>query len=132
MGEAEDQVPDYLPGSVAPKVTNSAIYDQLVASEGNVSHAANALGVSRTWLARKIDKNVTLTAMLLDRREEIIDIAEQNVFADVRKNDPTANRFVLQSLGKERGWATGVAGIGKGGEIVVVINRLAEGPKDGA
>jgi hypothetical protein len=128
----ENQPEDYLEGSEATKVTASMIYDQLVASEGNISHAATALKVSRSWLKAKIDGNVTLTAMMLDRRDAVIDQAETNVFADVMKNDPTANRFVLQTIGKERGWASGVGGQGKNGEIVVQINRLSEGTPDGA
>jgi hypothetical protein len=130
----DDAPEDYLPGSAAPKLSNSDVYEQLVASEGNVSHAAKQLGVSRTWLQNKIDRNVVLAAMMNDRREGIVDQAEQNVFADVLKNDPTANRFVLQTIGKHRGWASGVAGIGKGGEIVVQINKLAQPgePTDGA
>jgi hypothetical protein len=121
---------DYLEGSKATTVTASDIYEALVESEGNISRAAAKLGVSRSWVQKKIDTNVTLLAMLQDRREAVVDQAETNVFADVYKNDPTANRFVLQSIGKERGWSSGVGGTGKNGEIVVVINKL--GTPDGA
>lgn len=131
MSEAASPDQDYLEASKAHSVTASMIYDQLVASEGNMSHAASALGVSRQWLQTKVNNNVTLTAMMMDRREAIVDQAEQNVFADVLKNDPTANRFVLQSIGKARGWSSGVGGEGKNGEIVVVINKLS-GETDGA
>lgn len=129
MGVEESGQEDYLANSQATKVTASDIYEQLVKSEGNMTHAASALGVSRSWLQQKIAGNVTLTAMMQDRREAVVDQAETNVFADVMKNDPTANRFVLQTIGKSRGWSSGVAGSGKDGEIVVVINKLSEEPK---
>ncbi len=132
MGEVvqNNDEQDYLEGSKATTVTASDIYEALVESEGNISRAAAKLGVSRSWVQKKIDTNVTLLAMLQDRREAVVDQAETNVFADVYKNDPTANRFVLQSIGKERGWSSGVGGTGKNGEIVVVINKL--GTPDGA
>jgi hypothetical protein len=128
---AENQDDDYLPGSQHAKVSDADIYEQLAASDGNQSKAARELGVSRRYLHGRIEKSATLVALLQDMQEEILDTAENNVFADVRKNDPTANRFVLSTLGKSRGWSQGVAGSGKDGEIVVQINRLSEKP-DGA
>lgn len=125
MGEQHDLEPDYLPGSQDQKVTDGDIYEQLIASKGNKTHAAKELGMSRRRLAERVDRSVVLTAMTQDQVEEILDKAEENVYADVNKNDPTANRFVLSTRGKERGWAAGVAGLGKGGEIVVQINKLS-------
>jgi hypothetical protein len=124
-GDNTDQEPDYLPGSQDPKVTDGEIYEQLIASDGNKAHAARELHMSRSRLSARIDRSVVLTSLLNDMVEGIVDQAEQNVYADVRKNDATANRFVLTTRGKSRGWASGVEGTGKGGEIVVQINRLA-------
>jgi hypothetical protein len=121
---------DYLPGSKDAEVTDADIYQALVASEGNISEAARALCISRTRCKQRVDKNIVLTALLLDMTEEIVDIAAGNIFRDVRANDPTMNRFVAQTLGKERGFSTGVAGMGKNGEIVVQINRLSETKED--
>lgn len=121
----EELPPDYMPGSQDQKVTDGDIYEQLLASEGNKSHAARALGISRRRIGERIDRSPALTALCQDVVEEVLDQAETNVYADVRKNDATANRFVLATRGKERGWSSGVAGTGKNGEIVVQINRLA-------
>lgn len=121
---------DYLPGSNDKSVTDAQIYETLIAEDGNISATARQLGMSRTRCKQRIDKSVVLTALLMDATEEIVDIAQGNVFRDVRANDPTANRFVLQTLGKERGFSTGVAGMGKNGEIVVQINRLSEAKDD--
>jgi hypothetical protein len=117
---------DYIPGSQAPKIDNAAVYSQLEASAGNISSAARELGVSRRWLQGRIDKVPALNALVQDYREEIVDIAQDNVFADVRRNDPTANRFVLQTLGRSRGFGNVVEGNGKNGEIVVNIVRLSD------
>lgn len=127
-----EQPDDWMPDTKAATVTNSAIYEQLIKSDGNMSFAARELGVSRAWLAERVARNVTLSAMMQDQVAEIVDIAQANTFADVRKNDPVANRFVLQTLGKDRGFSTGVVGSGKNGEIVVVINKLSGEPSDGA
>lgn len=118
--------PDYMPGSQDPKVTDEQIYDQIGASEGNKAHMARELRMSRSRLSQRIDRSAVLTARLLDFREDLVDHAEQNVFAGVRRGDATDSRFVLQTLGKSRGWAQGVGGEGKGGEIVVTINKLSE------
>lgn len=127
MGEASDFEPDYLPGSQDQKVTDAEIYEMLIQQDGNISATARALVMSRRRCKERIDRSPVLTALLIDSTEEIVDIAAGNVFADVRKNDPTANRFVLSTIGKERGFSTGVAGTGKNGEIVVQINRLSDG-----
>lgn len=124
-GDEPQQSPDYLPGSLDQKVNDGQIYDELVKQKGNKAATARMLGISRRRIAERIDRSVVLTALCQDMVEEILDTAEDNVYADVLKNDPTANRFVLSTRGKERGWASGVAGQGKGGEIVVQINRLA-------
>ncbi len=126
MGEvAKSDTEDYLPHSNDPRVTDAQIYEALIATEGNKSKAARDLGMSRKRLVERAERIPALVALMEDLREDILDTAEDNVFADVRKNDPTANRFVLSTLGKTRGWSQGVAGSGKDGEIVVQINRLA-------
>lgn len=106
-------------------VTLGEIYEQLIASRGNLTDCARELGVSRTRLKVRIEGNPTLVATLEELTEGVLDKAEQNVFDGVMRGDAADSRFVLQTKGKERGWAQGVAGTGKNGEIVVQINRLA-------
>lgn len=120
---------DYIPDSAANMVDDGMIYEALVAQSGNIGATARFLRVSRRWLKSRIDRKAPLISLLQDMRETVIDQAEVNVFNDVIKNDPTANRFVLSTIGKERGYSSGVAGSGKNGEIVIQINKLAPEPE---
>lgn len=112
-------------GANTPKVEMSAIFDALREHRGNISKTAAELGVARNYIKRRIDGSVDLQVFLDDIRESLVDRAEDNVFADVEKNDPGASRFVLATLGKTRGWAQGVAGLGKDGAITVEVRNFA-------
>jgi superfamily I DNA and RNA helicase len=127
MGD-ENHDSDYLPDSHDRAVSDEEIYKALIEQDGNMSAVGRALKISRTRVAQRIDRSVVLTALRQDLIEDVVDTAEQNVYRDVRNGDATANRFVLGTLGKTRGWAQGVAGTGKDGEIVVQINRLSDKP----
>lgn len=130
MGEAElIQEADYLEDSEATKVTDADVYRELIAQSGNIGATARTLRVSRQWLKGRIERKAALVSILQDMRETVIDQAEVNVFNDVLKNDPTANRFVLTTIGKDRGYSSGVSGSGKNGEIVIQINKLADIPE---
>lgn len=110
-----------------PSITAAQIADALEASEGNVSMAARGLGIPRNVLHNRIQMNPELVTLLQDMREDVIDTAEQNQFARAKSgSDPHAERFILQTIGKDRGYSTSVAGSGKDGEIVVSIKRFGE------
>lgn len=78
----------------------------LTASSGNITKAARDLGINRGNLKKRIDTHPELQALLMDLRDEIVDIAEDNIYKDVRDGDSGASRFVLSTLGKDRGWVT--------------------------
>lgn len=110
-------------------VSKADCYDAIKEADGNLSAAARELGISRNRLKTIVDGNITLAALVADLNEEIVDVAEENHRARVRKgDDPTAERFILQTLGKGRGYSMGVAGTGKDGEIIVKIQKLGEAP----
>lgn len=112
-------------------VTDGQIYTMLIEQKGNISATARELSVRRSTLKERIDKSAPLVALLNDMREGAVDQAEQNQFSDVEKGDGPASRFLLTTLGKDRGYTAGVSGNGKGGEIVVQIKSFSENP-DGA
>lgn len=101
-------------------------YAALIAANGNVAAASRVLGVTRTKLQTLIDRTPAFVALVAELRDEIIDHAEDNIYADVKRGDQTASRFVVQTIGKSRGWSTGVVGTGKDGSIVVEVRKLAE------
>ena len=111
-----------------PKVTNADIWEALEQSEGNIGVAARALGLSRTRLQERIDRNPDLITLLSDMREEVVDVAETNTLKRAKSGaDPIAEKFVLQTLGKRRGWNTAAGGMNGSGDITVTITKFAEG-----
>lgn len=99
------------------------IYNAIVDEHGNLGAVAETLGVSRSALKTRVDASPLLTTLMNDYRESIVDTAEQNVFLDVKKGDPQACRFVLGTLGKERGYSTKVET--NNAPIEVVVRNVA-------
>lgn len=108
------------------QINLGAIYHALLEADCNISKAARALEVSPGKLRDRIVNIPAFALLLRDKREGVLDKAEDNIFADVEKGDQTASRFVLQTVGKERGYVQGVAGTGKGGEIEVSIRTFSK------
>jgi hypothetical protein len=85
-------------------------------NRGNVSEAAKLLKVSSQRLRRFVDNNEYLKDQQNESREVLKDIAEENVYdaltdaADAGRRD-SMSRFVLQTIGKDRGFGTGSSGI---------------------
>lgn len=80
-------------------------------NRGNLSLTCRTLAdfgfpISRKSLKNRIDSSPELREVLDDVRDDILDQAESNVYDDVFAKDPGASRFVLTTLGKERGWVT--------------------------
>lgn len=115
----------------ASHITLGDIYSALVEARGNRSEAARNLGIRRPILSAKIDANPTLLALCQDLRESITDKAETNIFNEVERGDQSASRFVLSTLGKDRGYVQSVAGQGKNGEIEISIRTFAPEPPNG-
>jgi len=110
-----------------PRVSEGDIYNALVEADGNKSAAARALDMRREVLQERIDRSPTLASLMQDLNEDIIDEAESNHRKRVRSGqDPTAERFILQTLGKGRGYTTGVSGSGKDGDIVITVRKFGE------
>jgi len=109
------------------KVSNADIWEALEQAEGNIGAAARALDLSRTRLQERIDRCPDLIVHLSDMREEVIDVAESNTMKRAKSGaDPVAEKFVLQTIGKRRGWSTASIGGNGGGDIVVTIKKFAE------
>lgn len=111
-----------------PRVTDGEIWEALEAAEGNIAAAAREVGMSRTRLQERIDRKPDLQTLLSDLREEVIDTAEVNTMRRAKSGvDPIAEKFVLQTLGKRRGWNTAAGGMNASGDITVTITRFAPG-----
>lgn len=106
--------------------SDADLFDLIEAKRGNLSAIAKEITVPRHVLKARIDRSPILVALMGDLIEAIVDKAEQNKFTDVENGDSAASNFVLQTLGKGRGWAMGVAGSGKDGAILVEIKTFTE------
>ena len=75
------------------KYTESQIIEALEKCAGVVSHAAKALGTSRTTVDQRVKRNPHLQAKLEEIRESNLDIAESKLFELIRKGQPSAIIF---------------------------------------
>ncbi len=71
---------------------------------GNVTGAADRLGVPRSTLYRRIKQSKRLQEVLEECREVLIDEAEAALTRRVRQGHMSAVTFVLKTLGKNRGY----------------------------
>ncbi len=88
------------------KVANAAIAKAIEEFEGNVSAAARKLKMRRGAVRDRIDASSDLTLTLQEHREGVIDDAETNIFKAARSGDIPACKFVLSTIGKDRGYGT--------------------------
>src|SRR4249920_2616305 len=80
-------------------------------ASGNITEAAKLLKVTSIRLRGFVKKSPYLTAEMAEAADRLVDIAEANVKdALLDEQDPsrrdTMSRFVLENLGRHRGWGT--------------------------
>lgn len=88
----------------APKFTEAAATQALLAHCGNVEAAARALGVCHSALWGRLKRNPRLQAAKLEAEEITLDIAEGELLAAVRRGEAWAVCFLLKTKGKRRGY----------------------------
>jgi len=113
------------------RLTSAQIEQALQAKAGNIAAAARELGVARSTIYRRIEKSAHLRSILVDAREELVDIAESALRREVLSGNITAIIFTLKTLGKERGYVERYqaehTGIG-GGPVRVEVVYSTETP----
>lgn len=72
--------------------------------KGNIALSAKWFGRSRTQFMRFIESHVECVALLQELRDALIDNAEMNYAIAVERGDLQASSFVLETLGKDRGF----------------------------
>lgn len=97
-------------------------------ARGNITVAADILKITSHRLRGFVRKSPYLSAQLEEAKEQLKDIAEDVVYQaltdeeDKGRQDAMA-RFVLQGIGKDRGWGSGGTKVQinneKGGTVVV-------------
>lgn len=87
----------------APAVHSPA--DALRATHGNLTAAAQRLGVTRSALAAIVDADPALAALVDDCRAELVDYAETQLRNAIGKGEDWAIRYALDSSrASPRGW----------------------------
>jgi len=88
------------------KFPNTTIAIALEKSGGNIASAAIALGVNRSSLWRRVEKNAELKRICEDARETLVDVAETMLRRKVHEGDMTAVMYTLNNspAAKRRGW----------------------------
>lgn len=89
--------------------------------DGNITEVAEAFGVARSTIYRKIKKHESLKVVLEDARESLVDLAEGQLRREVRKGNITAIIFTLKTLGKSRGYVERQEVTGADGGPVIVV-----------
>lgn len=76
-------------------------------SSGVVAAVARHYDVTRQTVYSWLDY-YDLRNSLQDARDDVLDIAEANIFRAVRAGDLETSKWVLPRLGRQRGWGTNV------------------------
>lgn len=85
-------------------LTVKQIEHALRGTAGNVTAAANALGITRQGLQARLKKNAALREIVTEEREALCDLAESALRLNVAKGDVASVIFALKTLGKSRGY----------------------------
>ena len=88
------------------EIPKDQIANALRMHNGIISHAANALGVTRTAMSQRISADPELAAIVEEARESIVDLAESTLKRKVAEGDMQAVRIALLSskAGRARGY----------------------------
>lgn len=102
----------------------------LLRSEGNLTKAACILRRSRRVVDGFVSRNLALSDLLLDIKGMFLDKVEEQSRLLAAAGDGSMVRFVLSTLGKERGYTTRAEVSGKDGEALNVHFFLPENNRD--
>lgn len=88
--------------------TDADIATWLLEHKGNISAVARQLNTRRKYIADRVERRPELKELLEEIRQTVIDKAEQNVFVSVESGDLGESRYVLGTIGKDRGYVARV------------------------
>lgn len=110
-GAEKPQVPPFIiPENLPPFRPTTAPIDParaafaIQSTMGNISRAAQMLGLSRGGLHRFIKDHPDIKDLVTDAREQMCDVAESSLHLAVAKGESWAVCFTLKCLGKDRGY----------------------------
>ena len=104
------------------RVDDEKLKQALQESNGNISHAARTMGISRNAIHQHVNANPELKQILDDSRQTMLDEAENALLSAVREKQGWAVCFTLKTIGQERGYIER-ADQSHSGSVEVVIRR---------
>ena len=115
-----------------PKLTKAQLKVAIRASRGIVTEVARRLGVDRRTIYKYLKKFPDLQEALDDEREVVLDIAEASLFNKaIGEGDTKCLMFLLESLGRSRGYSRRHEITGLGGEPLSVVYQIGGEESDG-
>jgi hypothetical protein len=93
-----------------PKVDDQKIIQTLWDTNGNLAATARTLAASlsikcsRGYVANRVNSTPALQEVLDEIRQSLLDTAEDNIFNSVISGKIEESKFVLTTIGKERGY----------------------------
>jgi hypothetical protein len=86
------------------KIDSSLIVEAIRKCRGNISRAADKIGMSRQHLHSRINKEEELKTVLEECRERFLDETEDVFQAKVLSGDTVSMLFALKTIGRKRGY----------------------------
>lgn len=108
------------------RYTKEEIADALKATKGMIYLAAERLGCHPETIHNYAKRYASVDAEIKNQRGRLVDIAELKLHAKVMEGDMGAVKYVLSTLGKDRGFTEGPTGK----EDDPLHIKVIEGPKD--
>lgn len=97
---------------------------------GVVAYAAKSLRCTRRAVYAYIDRHPELADVRHEARETLLDNAEHNVITAVKGGDVRVSQWVLERLGRARGYSTRHELVGaEGGPLFACIERVITDPE---
>ena len=97
-------------------------------ANGDLTAAAQLLGVTRTKLAAFIDRRNTLSELLDEIEESRLDAVEAKLLKAIEEGEFRALTYYLDLKGGKRGYGKG--GPGRKGGVINVISAIPRPPED--
>lgn len=112
------------------RLTDAQIAAGLRAQRGNISATAEALGVDRRTIYRRVTDNTELEAIWKEARESLIDVAESALLKLINEGNVAAIIFALKTQGRARGYSERLELTGADGGAIKVKAFIGVSPDD--
>lgn len=117
-----------MPFGLQPKPSDEDVSRELIRHRGRLTLTAKALGVNSVYVRKRIQDNPEVQAAYRHSRDEFVDTAEDVMYSRLKDGSESAAKFVLATLGKDRGYTERTEVVGKGGGSIQVTLNLGRKP----